>query len=240
MNRAGFRAILGKIGLVGRCGARGREDDKMKTILCFGDSNTWGYDPETTLRYPRGVRWTSLLQKALPGYCILEEGLGGRTTVFDDAMSYGRRGVDYLPVALETHDPVDLVLLMLGTNDCKARFRCTAGEIAEGMEALVDAVRAPARHLRQQPDILIVAPAPMDADALARGGMRHMFNEWSVEQSRRLSPYYKELAHRMGVHFFDAGRAAIADADGVHLSPAGHAALAEALAGYLPSLLGGV
>ncbi len=209
----------------------------MKTILCYGDSNTWGYDPVTANRYPRGVRWTSLLQAALPEHCILEEGLGGRTTVFEDDLRPGRRGLDYLPVALKTHDPIDLAVLMLGTNDCKNRFRACAEEIAEGMQALVETVRCPTLHLRQQPDILVIAPAPMVMEPLARGGMRHMFGAESVETSRLLTQFYAEMAKRMGVHFFDAGTVTAAGADGVHLSPDGHAALAGALIKLLPELL---
>lgn len=209
----------------------------MKTILCYGDSNTWGYDPATTNRYPRGVRWTSLVQAALPDYCILEEGLGGRTTVFEDGLRPGRSGLTYLPVALKTHDPIDLLVLMLGTNDCKTRFHVCAEEIAEGMQALIEEARAPSLHLRQQPEILVVAPAPMASDALARGGMRYMFGAESVENSRLLARFYAEMAQRMGVHFFDAGKLTSADADGVHLSAAGHAALAGALSKLLPRLL---
>lgn len=209
----------------------------MKTILCYGDSNTWGYDPVTTNRYPRGVRWTALLQAALPEYCILEEGLGGRTTVQSDPMEPGRNGVEYLPVALKTHDPIDLVLLMLGTNDCKNRYRMCAAEIADGMQMLAETVHTPWMHLRKQPEILIVAPAPMVPEALAQGGMRHMFGAESVETSRHLAPFYRELAQRIGVHFFDAGTVTAAEADGVHLSPDGHRKLAEAFASLLPSLL---
>jgi len=206
----------------------------MKTILCYGDSNTWGYNPETAERYPRGVRWTSRLEEALPDYYVLEEGLGGRTTVFDDGMRSGRRGLDYLPVALKTHDPIDLVILMLGTNDCKNRFHAHAAEIAEGMQALVEVVQAPALlHLRCAPDVLVVAPPPIDGKALAQGDMRFMFGAESVETSRLLSQFYQEMAQRMGAAFFDAGQATGAGADGVPLSAEGHAALADALAAFL-------
>ncbi len=212
----------------------------MKTILCFGDSNTWGYDPLTSQRYPRGVRWTSRLQAALPGYCILEEGLGGRTTVFDDDLRSGRRGLTHLPVALKTHDPIDLVLLMLGTNDCKNRFRAHAAEITEGMQALIELVQSPALlHLRHAPAVLLIAPPPIDAEALSRGGMRFMFNAESVQTSYQLSAFYRELACRMNVHFFDAGKVTGPGADGIHLSAEGHATLASALAQFLPGVLDG-
>lgn len=210
----------------------------MKTILCYGDSNTWGYDPLTAGRYPRGVRWTSRLQAALPGDCILEEGLGGRTTVFEDEARFGRRGLTYLPVALKTHDPIDLVLFMLGTNDCKSRFHAHAAEIAEGMEALAETVLYPGLlHLRKAPEVLIVAPPRIDAETLSKGGMRFMFGEDSVENARLLPRFYRELAQRLNVHYFDASKVTGPGADGVHLSPEGHAALADALAAFLPEIL---
>lgn len=210
----------------------------MKTILCFGDSNTWGYDPVTTGRYPRGVRWTSRLQAAMPDDCILEEGLGGRTTVFEDDARPGRRGLTYLPIALKTHDPIDLVVFMLGTNDCKNRFRAHAAEIAEGVQALAETVLSPAvLHLRKAPEVLIIAPPRIDAEALSRGGMRFMFGAESVENARLLPRFYQETAHRLGVHYFDASAVTGPGADGVHLSPEGHAALADALAAFLPTIL---
>ncbi len=210
----------------------------MKTILCYGDSNTWGYDPLTANRYPRGVRWTSRLQTALPDCCILEEGLGGRTTVFEDDARFGRRGLTHLPVALKTHDPIDLILIMLGTNDCKSRFRAHACEIAEGLQTLIEVVQSPRLlHLRQAPEVLLVAPPMIDAEALAKGGMRFMFGADSVETSRLLPRFCQETARRMGAHFFDASKVTGAGADGVHLSPEGHAALADALAAFLPTIL---
>lgn len=100
----------------------------MKQILCFGDSNTWGYDGESGERLPFKVRWTGRLQKAYEGkdVRIIEEGLCGRTTVFEDPFRQGRRGTALLPTLLETHHPVDLVVLMLGTNDCKTIFGASA------------------------------------------------------------------------------------------------------------------
>lgn len=209
----------------------------MKNILCFGDSNTWGFDPSTGGRYPREVRWTGRLQAALPDCRILEEGLNGRTTVFEDDLRPGRRGLTYLPIALKTHDPLDLVIFMLGSNDCKNRLRLSAAEIAEGVQLLIEQTRNPSLHLRQQPAILVVAPPPFEPGALARGGMRFTFGAESVETSRLLARFFRAAANQMGAHFFDAGQVTLAEADGVHLSAAGHAALADALTGFLPHIL---
>ena len=93
----------------------------MKQILCFGDSNTYGYIPENGKRYAYADRWTGILSERLKDEdCrVIEEGLCGRTTVFEDELRIGRRGADLLPVLLESHSPLHRVILMLGTNDCK-------------------------------------------------------------------------------------------------------------------------
>ena len=110
----------------------------MAAIVAFGDSNTWGYDPATGRRFPPATRWTGVMATALgPSHHIIEEGLNGRTTVFDDPLDAGRRGADYLGPCLRSHAPFELLILALGCNDMKARFNVGAGEIAAGVERLV-------------------------------------------------------------------------------------------------------
>lgn len=101
-------------------------------ILCFGDSNTYGYKPDGTGRFDTNTRWTSLLQKKLGAdHRVIEEALCGRTTVFQDDLREGRRGLDLIGVTLEMHNPIDLLIVMLGTNDCKTRYNASAGTIAQ-------------------------------------------------------------------------------------------------------------
>ena len=102
----------------------GKKVGKMNNLLCFGDSNTWGYNPESGERYPWGIRWTSRLQEMLgrQGVRIIEEGLCGRTTVFEDRSRPDRRGIDALPGIFQKEKSIDAVILMLGTNDCKAAY----------------------------------------------------------------------------------------------------------------------
>ena len=111
----------------------------MKRILCFGDSNTYGYRPDTGERYPEDIRWTGILKNRLRerGIEIIEEGLVGRTTVFEDSLRMGRRGIDYLVPLLESHAPIDKLVLMLGTNDCKNTLCVTAEDIAN-LEAAIE------------------------------------------------------------------------------------------------------
>ena len=96
---------------------------KQKTILCYGDSNTWGYDPVNACRYDRNIRWPGVLQKELgQAYYVKEEGLCGRTTVWDDPVEGHKNGLKQLTPILHSHCPLDLVVIMLGTNDLKMRY----------------------------------------------------------------------------------------------------------------------
>jgi lysophospholipase L1-like esterase len=112
----------------------------VRTVLCYGDSNTWGSDPETGERFPEGVRWPGVLRRELgEEYRVIEEGLPGRTTVRDDPIEGDHKnGRSYLRACLESHRPIDLVTIMLGTNDLKERFGSSASDIAQGAASLAD------------------------------------------------------------------------------------------------------
>ena len=128
----------------------------MKQIVCFGDSNTYGYIPENGERYPWGVRWTSLLNEKLgySKYHIEEEGLCGRTTIFEDPLRDNRNGSRMLPALLETHQHADLIIVMLGTNDCKAAYGASAEMIGKGIEKIVGQIRGGAPDSK----ILLISP----------------------------------------------------------------------------------
>ena len=111
-------------------------------ILCFGDSNTYGYKPDGTGRFDTDTRWTALLQKKLGAdHRVIEEGLCGRTTVFQDDLREGRRGLDLIGVTMEMQNPIDFLILMLGTNDCKSRYNASAGTIAKGLAQVIQKAR---------------------------------------------------------------------------------------------------
>ena len=113
----------------------------MKNILCFGDSNTWGYSPIDGTRYPLDIRWTGVLQKSLgTDYRIIEEGLNGRTTFINEDERPLRSGSDVLQIILESHRPLDFVIIMLGTNDLKVEFNLSVEEIAQGAKTLCEMV----------------------------------------------------------------------------------------------------
>src|SRR4051794_39188438 len=135
-------------------------ETNMAVVVAFGDSNTWGYDPASGARLPPETRWTGAVGTALgSGYRVVEEGLNGRTTVFDDPIATGRRGLDYLGPCLLSHAPLDLVVIALGCNDMKGRFNVSASEIAQGAERLVAlALACGSGPSGGSPGVLLVAP----------------------------------------------------------------------------------
>jgi lysophospholipase L1-like esterase len=202
----------------------------MKTIVCFGDSNTYGRDPVTKGRLDRKIRWPGVLQNSLGDeYYIIEEGLNGRTTVWDDPVRGGpkRNGSLYLLPCLESHAPIDLLIIMLGTNDLKARFAVTPYDIAESMGALIEiAQKSQCGLAAKGPDILVMAPPPLGT-----------LTEWAetfqggVEKSKKLADYYKSVASAYGCLFFDTSTVIQSSKlDGLHYDPEEHHRLGMAVA----------
>ena len=214
-----------------------------KHIVCFGDSNTHGYctDPGDTqdggIRFTESERWTRLLQDKLgDDYLVIEEGLSGRTTCFDDPLEEGLNGLNYIYPCLKSHQFVDLLIIMLGTNDCKDRFYASAGCIAYGMARLVKKAMTIDCWGPNKPNVLVIAPPPIEP------GMDHTYvaetmGKLCVEKSRELAGYYKEQCDLIGCHFMDAAGCEFNTVDYMHLTKAGHADLAERLAQLVPTLL---
>ena len=196
-------------------------------ILCFGDSNTYGYKPDGTGRFDENIRWTQILQKKLgSGYRIIEEGLCGRTTVFQDELREGRRGLDLIGVTVEMQNPLDLMILMLGTNDCKTRYGASAAVIARGLDQVI----RKARKSSSRPfDILVVSPIHL-GKGVGEPDFDPEFNETSEAVSRTLASEYRKVALQNHADFLNAADFASPSAtDREHLNEAGHAALAEAI-----------
>ena len=211
-----------------------------KHIVCFGDSNTHGYcaDPADCAdggdRFNENERWTCLLQKALGDeYLVLEEGLSGRTTVFTDPLHESMAGVDVAYSTLMTHEPVDLVIIMLGTNDTKERFGANAPAIAVGMERLLLKCKSLDCWGGKSPNFLVVCPPPLGA-----GFHDEVMGKGCVEKSLALPPYLEAVALRCGAAYFNAAECEFNDVDFTHLSRRGHAQLAAKLAALVPELLG--
>ncbi|MGR9105395.1 MAG: SGNH/GDSL hydrolase family protein [Gammaproteobacteria bacterium] len=199
-----------------------------KTILCFGDSNTWGYIPGSAQRYAYQSRWTGCLQKALGrGYRVLEEGLNGRTTVWDEPFREGRNGRRLLRPLLESHAPVDLLIIALGTNDLKHFYQATAFDSARGVQTLVTIARSSVTGPEgKAPMVLIIAPPVMTTLSEA------MFRQFqgAREKSSGFSEAFSEVARLENCYFVDASQVLeCSSVDGIHFDAEAHQNLAFAL-----------
>ena len=211
----------------------------MKSVLCYGDSLTWGYDPENLGRHALEDRWPSVLQKALGSDVnVIAEGLNGRTTAYDDHLADAERnGVKLLPSVLESHAPLDLVIIMLGTNDMKRGVAGTAMDAVKGIDRLVKLVRHHEWAFGYDvPDVLIVSPPAICETANA--AFAAMF-KGAIEESAMLASLYRDLADETGCGFYDAGSVArTTPIDGIHLDAANTRAIGRGLEPVVRVMLG--
>jgi len=199
----------------------------MKTILCFGDSNTWGANPVEKNRYSLQQRWPSVMHRDLGGeYLVIAEGQPGRTTVWQDPIEGGRAGIDALIPCLESHAPLDLVIILLGTNDLKQRFSLTATDIALGAQRLVGIVMTKnCGPFNSTPKVLLVAPPPV---LEFPGSWEPMKGSQLISRDFGIS--YRKVSEQTKCEFFDAGSVVQSSpVDGFHWGPEGHLALGHAL-----------
>jgi lysophospholipase L1-like esterase len=209
-----------------------------KTILCYGDSLTWGSDPASTARHPKACRWQEVMGAELGNVEIITDGLRGRTTAYDEYLSDSdRNGARTLPTALYNHAPLDMVILMLGSNDMKPHISGTAIAAMQGMRRLVNIVQ---NHIpgpgMPKPKVLVVSPPPIckSHDAFYAEMLRD-----GVEQSALMAGYYAQIANEQHCGFFDAGSVArTSPIDGVHLDEANTIKLGKALVPVVKQILG--
>jgi lysophospholipase L1-like esterase len=211
----------------------------LKTILCYGDSLTWGYSAELQGRHAYEDRWPSVLQAELGAAArVIPEGLNGRTTAYDDHLADAdRNGARVLPTILASHDPLDLVVILLGTNDLKPFICGHAIGIKQGIERLVEVTRNHAYFFDAPPPaVLLVSPPPLcetdNADFAA------MF-EGGITESKKLAGLYAQIAEEHRCSFFDAGTVAkTTPLDGIHLDAENTRAIGKALAPVVKKTLG--
>lgn len=210
----------------------------MKNILCFGDSNTWGYPPGGDSRYPWPVRWTGVLQQALgDGVRVIEEGLNGRTTRLDEVGRADRNGLTLLPVLLESHRPLDIVVMMLGTNDLKALYNQSAEQIAQSAKVLCQTVLENPylndENLEGKTQVILVAPTlitklPLEDDGVFAG---------ASDKSLLFGQLYRQVAQDLDIHFVDASDIVqTTEADGIHWEAHQHGDFGKALAVEIQSI----
>lgn len=197
-----------------------------KRIVCFGDSNTWGYDVVSNGRFDKDIRYTGVLQSELKDeYIVVEEGLCGRTTVFDDPLNDGLSGLKYLTPCLQTNSKLDWLTIMLGTNDSKERFSATPQNIADGVRRLVKLAKSLDVWL-SKPKIIIITPPPLEKGceiAIFAGEMGRC-----SEKSYKLAKLYEAHAKEEGCYYLNAGDFCnMNDIDYMHLNAESHMKLAE-------------
>lgn len=210
----------------------------MKTVLIYGDSNTWGYVPGGNgSRFAFDERWPGVLRKELgEGYHIIDEGLCGRTTTSDDlAEGEGRNGAKLIKPLILSHSPLDYVIIMLGTNDLKNRFGKSSMDIALGVATIVKMIRSMSNEFYAQcldnksPEILVIAPPPI----LEVGPFKDFFIGGS-KKSESFAEAFKVIGEQNNFNVFDTSSLIqSSDIDGIHLSKASHEKLGMAVADYI-------
>lgn len=202
-----------------------------KRIVCFGDSNTWGYIPVTGQRYDENTRWPARLQGMLgyENYTVVEEGLTGRTTVFDDPFDPELNGLKTMPAILRTAAPIDMLVFMLGTNDFQSNIPAgnpisTARAVQYMLETACSLnLNRPGEKMK----ILLISPIEITEDRLTFKE-NDVTDQTSIENSRKLGKHLRIVAEQLGVEFLDAAQyIKPGKVDGVHLDEAGHSKMAE-------------
>lgn len=202
----------------------------MKYILCYGDSNTYGHNPNVgrRSRYPKDKRWPNILQNLLgEEFEVYSEGLNGRTTAYDRPGFYWKNGLQPLPAILGTHKPLDYVVFMLGTNDCNLELGLSSQDIANGMEKLILTTREMGIIQQERiPKIIVIAPSPILEDY----GSSPFVDEIdlsSVRKSREIVQLYRDICDKYGCLFIDGSTAEVSKIDSEHLTEQGHRDIAE-------------
>ena len=208
-----------------------------KTILCYGDSITWGYNPANTNRMTFDERWPGVLDNGLgEDYKVIEEGLNGRTTIRDDPFNNSyKNGLKYLIPCLESHKPIDLCILLLGTNDLKTRFGLSTNEIAHGIRILVDTIKKSAAGPGGlAPKILLMVPPYIKK-------LNNFPDEFedSYQKSDNLPHHYALIAKDYNCEFLDTSKIIVAsELDGVHPDVGEHLKLGNAVIEMVKTIMG--
>jgi len=200
----------------------------LVTLLCFGDSNTWGYNPVTWERYPLNIRWPGVLQNNLgENYRVIEEGQNGRTAVEGKAFVGFNTSKTDLVSTLANHGPVDLVILMLGTNDLLMSSSVSPDDVGKGIDVLLEVIRnSGAGPGRSAPAVLLLAPPPIGSLAGETAAI-----ESAVTQSHLFAERYASIAADFGCAFLNTGEIVrSSEIDGSHLDASEHKKLGFAVA----------
>lgn len=210
----------------------------VKRILCFGDSLTWGYDPVNRVRFDESIRWPRVMGQILGDeYEVIEEGQNGRTIATEDPAEGEKNGLTYIGPCLETHTPFDVLIIMLGSNDCKRKFSYSAMDIAGEMQILIEKVKAYNEFRCQNSFKTVLVSPPLISDAIRDSWLGDSFGyENAIKLSKELSDWYRKLSQMYGTEFIDAAdHVKVSDADGVHMDADNQRKLGKILAEFIKS-----
>ena len=204
---------------------------KAKRILCYGESNVWGRIPgdDNTVRYQINERWTGILQNLLGnGYEVIEEGLNGRTTNLESPHKAGKNGAKYLFSCLETHKPLDLIILSLGKNDLKAKYNTTPESICDGIEACLQIIYEEGKTISgETPKIILVSPCIIQEKERLRFGKKEIDFLGAKGKSEKLGKMYLKIVEKHNIDFLDLAQyVKVSEIDGVHLDENEHRKIA--------------
>ena len=211
-------------------------DPNAVKILCYGDSNTYGQKPDKPVRYEANVRWTGVLQELLGnGYHIVEEGLGSRTTNLDYDKKPGRNGRSYLAPCLQSRNPIDIVIMILGANDLKIEYRRSAEDIASALGGLIDDVRTYGEtKTGANPKIILISPIEIDDQApFFAEFYTGYYDSESMKESKKLAEAIEKIADEKDVLFLDAAAVSKPGEDGIHFDIESQRPLAKLIAGVI-------
>ena len=213
-----------------------------KRILCFGDSNTWGYNPKNLQRYDDEVRWTGVLQATLGDeYTVIEEGQNGRTIALDDWTDGLKNGLKYAKACIESQSPLELMIVMLGTNDLKSKYKLKPYDIGREMDYFLQQIIAHNQYMLRNQDmrILVMSPPHM-SDGLKTTWIGEEYNpEEAIEYSKGLAKEFRRYARLYKCSFLDtASLVETSPYDGCHMAPDMHEILGKAVADKVKEILG--
>lgn len=203
--------------------------NSAKAILCFGDSNTWGFNPKSEKRYPRSVRWPYVLQKLLGDkYEVISEGMIGRTLASEDLKRPYYNGSRFIQGLVKSHDPLDFIIIMLGTNEIKDRYNLNAFGIAKNLKKIINLIRDKKLDLEKNPKIIIICPpAPIEPTV----GKTRLDMGSAPKVFKSLPLLYKKIALEYGCIFLNAGEyISPGKFDGYHFDSGAHLKLAKVVA----------
>ncbi len=204
----------------------------MKKLLCYGDSNTYGFIPKTCGRYEKSERWTGILDELLPYFEILEEGMNNRTGFFKNPEGLKQSGGEYLPIYLQNHKDIDICLLSLGTNDAQIFYNLNEEVIRNGLQKLINDIH----EVNLRTEILIVPPVKITPQIL-HSGFSMMFDEESIKRNHNTFSVFEQVANENGCAYFDFNKIVTpSEVDGLHYTKESHQIIAQHLSEFVKTI----